>query len=199
MHSSNSFSKKFLNLISFQNWEPIHWTGVVVSALSRVLPHPPNFTPVGAMSLYAGARVQGWNSYLVPILSLFMSDFALSKIHGYDLFHDTLPIIYGSFLFNVFLGKKFLAESSSFLKTGILAAIASTQFYLVSNFGVWAISDMYPKSWEGLIACYIAALPFFQMTFLSDLIYSGILFGVLDGLEIRAGRSLSKPVSWAHN
>lgn len=199
MHSPDSFYKKSLNLISFQNWEPIHWTGVIVSALSRVLPHPPNFTPVGAMSLYAGARIRGWSSYLLPILSLLVSDIVLSKIHGYEFFHDTLLVIYGSFLFNVFLGKTFLSESSSFLKTGILAAIASSQFYLVSNFGVWALSDMYPKSLEGLIACYIVALPFFQWTFLSDLIYSSVLFGLLDGFEIRVGKIVSKPVSWLYN
>ncbi|PJZ66761.1 hypothetical protein CH371_01255 [Leptospira wolffii] len=199
MKLQSSLLQKSANFLSSRNWEPLHWVGIFFSVIARILPHPVNFSPVGALSVYSGARIKGWTAYAVPVILMLISDRLLGWIHGYDWLHDTLPVIYLSFLMNVSFGRIFLSESSSIYRTVGVTMLAAVQFFLVTNFAVWAIGSMYPKSWEGLFACYLAALPFFQATILGDLVYSAILFGVLDGIEIRVGRNLTRKVSWAKN
>ncbi|PJZ71176.1 hypothetical protein CH373_01270 [Leptospira perolatii] len=195
----NRIERAFKNLgttLSLRNWEPLHWIGTLGSCAARFLPHPPNFTPVGAMSIYAGARIKGWNAYLVPILTMLISDRVLAWIHGFDWFHNTLPVVYASLLLNVFLGKTYLSDNSSKLRVVSVSFVGSIQFFLTTNFAVWALSSMYPYTSEGLITCYVAAIPFFQWTLVGDLVYASILFGIFDTLEIRLARYYSQPVSW---
>ncbi|EMM75362.1 hypothetical protein QMM42_03230 [Leptospira santarosai] len=160
--------------------------GVILSGISRLLPHPPNFTLVGAMTVYSGARIQGWKSFAYPTFTILITDFILSKIHGFDWFYEGLPLVYCSLLINVLLGRIFLKTDRKLISVFGVTLLASAQFFVLSNFSVWAFSSFYPKTSEGLLTCYIAAIPYFGGTLLGDLIYTSILFGILDRIELKA-------------
>ncbi len=157
---------------------------VLLAALTRLLPHPPNFTAVGAMALFGGAffsnRVA---ALLVPLASLWISDLVLNNV-VYSEYNPSFAWftpggywMYGGFALVVGLGI-LLLEKVNF--TNLLAASlsASVLFYLVTNFGVWYGSSMYPATREGLVACYVAAIPFFGNTLAGDLFFCGVLFGM---------------------
>jgi len=158
-------------------FQPIAFTLTIVAALLRLVPHPPNFAPVGAVALFGGARLRGWQAYVVPLLAMAITDPIVSRMAGYPAYHWSTLVIYGSFLISVLLGRVFLRNSSN--PTRIIAVVlaGSVQFYLLTNFYEWlASSTLYPHTWSGLVECYTAALPFFGRTILGDLFYSGVLF-----------------------
>lgn len=151
-------------------------TGIVlVAALSRLLPHPPNFTPIGAIALFGGAHfVDRRAAFLVPLLAMAVSDLLLEVLAGTGL-HLLLPVVYGCFVLTSWLGTRLPARRSI---VGVLGAAtaAAALFYIVTNLGVWALGG-YPKTAAGLVECYVAALPFFGNTLLGHLVYSAALFG----------------------
>jgi len=151
------------------NRRPLALTLVVLGALVRLIPHPWNFAPVGGVSLFAGARLRGWQAYMVPILLMAVTDPFLG---GYGI---ATPFVYLSFLINVWIGRR-LRASESPIKIGAAAMISSVQFFVLSNLGAWL--GYYAHTWTGLATCYVAAIPFYPRTLLSDLLSTGILFGM---------------------
>jgi hypothetical protein len=151
------------------NRRPLALTLVVAGALVRLAPHPWNFAPVGGVSLFAGARLRGWQAYTVPVLLMLVTDPLLG---GFSI---TTPFVYLSFLINVWIGQH-LRDSESPIKIGTAAVISSVQFFLISNFGSWL--GYYAHTWAGLASCYVAAIPFYPRTLVSDLLTSGVLFGM---------------------
>lgn len=147
------------------------------AALLRVLPHPPNFTPVAAVALFGGAVLadKRW-AIGIPLLAMVASDWIIG-------FHSLAPLVYLSFIAMVFMGAV-LTERRRLVPIAAMGCAASAFFFVVSNFGVWALGTLYPRTFEGLVACYVAALPFFQNTLLGTLIYSALLFGGLRLLEV---------------
>ncbi len=143
----------------------------VLGAVARLLPHVPNFTPVGSMSLFAGARLRGWQAYLLPLALMAVTD---PLVGGYS---SSTPWVYASFLISVWLGR-YLRGSENALRIGGVCLAASAQFFAVTNFGVWVGSGMYPHTLSGLAACYVSAIPFFGRTLAGDLLYTGALFGL---------------------
>lgn len=143
----------------------------LIGGLARLLPHPPNFTPVGGMSLFAGARLRGWQAYLLPILLMLVTD---PLVGGYS---RVTPLIYASFLINVWIGRR-LKYSESALRIGAAALLCSVQFFLITNFGTWAAYSLYPHNAGGLVTCYLDAVPFFGRTLAGDVLTSGALFGL---------------------
>ena len=134
---------------------------IFFAILSRFQPHPPNFTPIAAIALLSTKGFTNrWLMFLIPIMSLFISDLFLGL-------HATIPFVYTSFVLITLLG--------SYVKKINISAVllSSTIFFLVSNFGVWLIK--YPISFEGIIECYTLALPFFLNTVLGDLFYGSLL------------------------
>ena len=154
---------------------------VLAAALSRILPHPYNFTPIGGMALFAGGVLSGKRLYwIVPLIAYWISDLLVMNILYASYYEGMvwfgLPSVYLSIILIVVLGRTILKKIKlSRLIAGSLGA--SVIFYLVTNFGVWLSSPTYPLSWTGLIACYEAAIPFFQNTVAGDLFYVTILFG----------------------
>jgi hypothetical protein len=130
-----------------------------------------NFAPVGAISLFAGARLRGWQAYALPIVLMAVTDPFLG---GYSF---ATPFIYASFLLNVWIGSKLRATENPGLLAGA-AIFASVQFFALSNFGTWLAPRGYPHTLAGLGACFTAAIPFFRGTLTSDLVYTGVLFGL---------------------
>jgi hypothetical protein len=160
-------------------FQPIAFTLTVVAALLRLAPHPPNFAPVGGVALFGGARLRGWQAYLVPVLAMLVTDPILSHSAGYAAYSWASVVIYACFLINVLLGRVFLRNSMSPARIASVAVAGSVQFYLLTNlYEWWRGMSQYPHTIGGLATCYIAALPFFGRTLLADLFYSGALFGL---------------------
>lgn len=164
---------------------------IVFAALARLLPHAYNFTPVGAIALFGAAYFTNkkW-ALIVPLTALFISDLLLNNImyaayyEGFAWVTSGFLYLYGSFALVVILGYYLLKKITVGRVLG--GAIgASLIFFIVSNFGVWISSPMYPLSIEGLIACYTAAIPFFHNTLAGNLVYSAALFGAFEWLRYR--------------
>ena len=131
---------------------------IIVAILSRLIPHPPNFTPVTAVALFSIINFKNkYIAVLIPIICLFLSD-----------------LILGISLINLFVYFSFILISGIGYLLGKIniksVLLSSFVFFLFTNFGVWLIG--YPKTLEGLITCYIAAIPFFGWTIAGDLFYS---------------------------
>jgi len=134
---------------------------ILFAIFSRFIPHPPNFTPITAIALLSSKGFKNrWIIYVIPIISLFISDLFLG-------FHDTIPFVYGAFFLITLLGKTVKKISIG------TVLISSAIFFLLSNFGVWFYN--YPITLDGLISCYTLAIPFFINTILGDLFYSAIM------------------------
>jgi hypothetical protein len=144
----------------------------VAAAAARLIPHPPNFTPIGAMALFGGAFLQDKRAaFAVPLVAMFLSDLLL----GYGM-HALVPFVYGSFALIVCLGLLIRHRRSPFTIGG--AALAgSVLFFVLTNFGVWLVGDLYPRTVEGLITCFVAGIPFFGNTLAGDAFYAATLFG----------------------
>ena len=143
---------------------------MILGALIRVTQHL-NFAPVGAMSLFAGARLRGWQAYALPLALMAITDPLLG---GYSA---ATPLVYASFLINVWIGTR-LRQSENPLAIGGAALAGSVQFFLLTNFGWLYATSLYPHTFGGLVASYVAGVPFFWRTLASDLLYSGVLFGL---------------------
>jgi hypothetical protein len=143
---------------------------VFVASLFRLLPHPPNVTPLIAMSIFAGAFLQDKRlGFLIIFLSMFVSDIFIG-------FHSTMPAVYVSIFISILLGS-LLQKRLGVLSVLVVTLASSIQFFLITNFAVWFLQSLYPKTMEGLILCYTAAIPFFRNALLGDIFYVGVLFG----------------------
>ena len=159
---------------------------ILLAALSRLLPHPPNFTPIGGMALFGAAYYtrKGW-AYLVPIVAMWISDLVLNNavyaeyFDRFVWFHSGSLFTYGAFVLIVLMGT-FTLRKVRVPQLLFSALGASILFFVVSNFGVWFSTTMYPKTVAGLVACYTAGIPFFKNTVLGDLVYSAALFGLFE-------------------
>ena len=143
---------------------------ILAAAALRVAPHPPNFTPIGAMALFSGAQIgRRPLAFVAPLGAMLLSDAFIG-------FHALMPYTYGSMALVVLLAWVALKRVSP-LRVGGAAVASSVLFYLITNFGVWMQLGTYPHTPAGLIACYVAAIPYFQNTLAGDLFYSALLFG----------------------
>lgn len=159
---------------------------ILFAALSRLLPHPPNFAPIGGMALFGAAYYsKRYWAFIIPVASMWISDLVLNNVvysqyfDGFVWFYSGSVFTYGAFLLITLFGM-FTLKNVQVPNVIASALGASVIFYLVSNFGVWLSSGMYPHTPVGLQACYIAALPFFQNTIAGDLVYSAVLFGAFE-------------------
>src|ERR1700691_2989636 len=143
---------------------------VVLGACARLVPHPWNFTPMVAISLFAGSHSRKVSSgVLATLLALALSDAVLG-------FYSGFWYVYAAALIPVFLGK-FIHERSG---AGVIAAaafVSSLSFFLITNFMVWATGNVYPHMIGGLSACFLAGIPFYRNQILGDAFYTAAIFG----------------------
>ena len=152
----------------------------VAGALARLAPHPWNFAPVGSISLFAGARLRGWQAFVLPLVLMAITDPLLG---GYSV---ATPFIYLAFLITVWVGRH-LAVTENPVRIGGASVFCSVVFFVLSNFGTWL--GWYPHTWAGFTTCYVNAIPYFGRTLGSDLLDTGILFG----LHAWLSRTVYKP------
>jgi len=163
---------------------------IMAAAVSRLLPHPPNLTPIAALALFGGATFTDKRAaFLVPLLALFLTDIFLG-------FSGLTAVVYGSFALIVCLGF-WLRRRQSAGRIVAAALCGSMLFFILTNLAVWALTPLYPKTLSGLSECYVAALPFFRNTLAGDLLYSGLLFGGLAMAERRWPRLAEASTSMA--
>jgi hypothetical protein len=163
---------------------------IVLAALTRLLPHPPNFAPITAMAVFGALRFGKWRAAVVaPLAALFLSDLAREVLYRYGLAQEWgvyrgMWVVYGTTaLIAIMCRIAHNTQSSIRIATATLAG--SCLFFAATNFAVWAEGSLYPVTAEGLAACYVAAVPFFQNSLLGDFTYSAILFGTWALAEAR--------------
>ena len=155
---------------------------IALAALTRLLPHPDNVAPITAMAVFGAVRFGSRRAaVLAPLLALLLSDLAKEVLYRNGLSEDWglyrgMWVVYGTTALIALMGR--LARG-----TRSPAAIAATTlagsclFFLLTNFAVWAGGSFYPQTAEGLVACYVAAVPFFRNALLGDGFYAAVLFG----------------------
>jgi hypothetical protein len=171
-------------------------TGITLTAAAaHALPHPPNFSPLFAMALFGGAYFANRAvAFAIPLAALFLGDVALGYwVFGRAVF-TLMPFVYGSFMLTVLLGLWIRQRRQSPAAIAAAALATSVLFYLISNFGAWLVFDFYPKTLDGLVACYLAGIePYFRNTLLSNALFTVVLFGGF-ALAQRLVASLREPL-----
>ena len=148
---------------------------MAIGVIMRILPHYPNFVPIGAMALFGGTYLTNkkW-AFAIPLLAMLVSDILLELFLGIG-FHGNMIAVYISYILIVCLG--FLLRGREQRQTIMVASLfGSMLFFIITNFSVW-LSGAYGYGIEGLTACYVAAIPFFKGTVLGDLFYNLLFFG----------------------
>jgi multisubunit Na+/H+ antiporter MnhF subunit len=150
---------------------------ILLAALSRLLPHPPNFSPMGAVALFGGAYFASRAAAVwVPLINGgIYSEYFLSA--GFVLIYSCIAL--SSLLGFVLRGR---VTAMRVLGCSLLGSIL---FFVVTNFGVWLGSTMYPQTGAGLVAAYVAGIPFFQNTLMGTLFYSALMFGSFAAIRQR--------------
>ena len=149
------------------------FTLILAAALSRLLPHPPNFVPITAMALFGGVYLDKKHTFIVPIAAMFISDYFIG-------FYPDMAWIYASFIAIGCIGL-WLRNHPGVAQTFASTLVGSLLFFIVTNFGVWISSQVsYPHTAAGLVQCYVAAIPFFRNTILGDIVYVGAMFGLFE-------------------
>ena len=144
---------------------------ILILVFARLIPHPPNFTPIIAAAIVSGYFFKNINlSLLTLLIAMLISDLFIG-------FYENMIFVYISLLLITFVFHK-ISNKINFKNLFIYGLAGSLIFFLVSNFGVWALGSLgvndlpYEKSLTGLIECYILAIPFFGNTFLSTIIFA---------------------------
>jgi len=161
---------------------PLALSGLIVlAALSRLLPHPPNFSPVEAIALFGGAYFASrqW-ALVVPLLAMLLSDLALGAVHGasYATYFGGVSFwsVYACIALSTAMGFGLRGKVGGARLLGYSLA-GSVLFFVVTNAAAWLGSPIYPQTPAGLAAAYVAGIPFFKWTVLGTLAYSALLFG----------------------
>lgn len=154
---------------------------ILFAALTRILPHYPNFTAVGAMALFGAAHLKNkWQAFLLPLVVMYISDLFINNVIYAEYYNNFVwkisPFVYLAFI--LIMGIGFLLRGRVKTEAVIGASLGSSViFFLLTNAASWQLDPMYSKDLTGLLAAYGAGLPFFWSTMIGDLFYCGVLFG----------------------
>lgn len=150
---------------------------ILFAALSRLIPHPMNFAPITAIALFSGVYLDRKYAFIIPISAMLISDAFIG-------FYDGMIWVYGTFvliaLIGIWLGKKINSKTSIMKAVFVFGTtlVSSVIFFLITNFGVWISGMLYEMNWNGLVQCYVMAIPFFRNTLAGDLFYVTVMFGL---------------------
>ncbi len=162
---------------------------LLIAVLGRLIPHTSNFTPVESVALFAGAYLSArYFAFLLPLIVLYLTDLFLNNTILRSFYTSDEGIIwYKNYMLYSAVSLIAIVAIGSLIKgkiklwtVGLGALSGSLLFFLVSNFGVWIHSTVYPKSMTGLVECYTLALPFLRNSILSNLLFTAVLFGAYE-------------------
>ena len=162
---------------------------IALAALTRLLPHPSNFTPIGAIALFGAAYFnRQWLMLAVPFAALFLTDLFLNNVIYREFQNGQFTLItswwiYAAFALVMLVGFGLLGKKVSSIRVLGASLSASGIFFLVTNFSVWLESGMYPQTAAGLGACFVAGIPFLGNTILGDLVFSAAMFGAYEWMK----------------
>ena len=151
---------------------------IFFGAVLRVIPHPANFAPIGAVALFGGVYLNKRYALFLPLAAMIISDFFI----GFDSMQSRL-MVYGSFLLIGLIGLAIRNRKNIFTVIGG-SVLGSTLFYIITNCVIFYSTKMYPHTLAGQLASYTNALPFFRNTLLGDLFYVGVLFGSFELVKL---------------
>ena len=158
---------------------------ILILALARLIPHPPNFTPIIAVAIMSGYFFKNINlSFLTLVAAMLIGDLFIG-------FYENMIFVYASLLLITFVFYK-ISNKINFKSLFIYGFVGSLIFFIISNFGVWALGSpgvydiVYEKNLNGLVECYILAIPFFGNTFLSTVIFAYPAIFIYKSLAARA-------------
>ena len=153
--------------ISSQDIFPI--SVILLLAFTRLIPHPPNFTPIIAVAIMSGCFFKNVNkSFIILLIAMLLADVFIG-------FYANMLFVYFSLFLITFIFFK-ISNKINIKNLFIYGFFGSLIFYLLSNFGVWLVTDLYSKDFQGLINCYLLAIPFFKNTLFSTIIFSYVAF-----------------------
>jgi hypothetical protein len=154
---------------------------ILVAAFTRLIPHPPNATAIGAIALFGGAYFNKKSlAFAVPLIAMFLSDLIIG-------FHPGMYAVYLSFILIVMIGMS-LRNKKKIGNIFLASVSASVLFFVITNFALWLTGILYPKTIAGLAECFVAAIPFFHYTLFGDLFFVGVLFGVFELAKVKFPR-----------
>lgn len=140
-----------------------------ILALGRLIPHPPNFTPILAAAIFAPYIINDrWMAMAVPLMAMFIGDVFIG-------FHSYMLWVYGAIAMSTAISQWTMHLGKKYVSLAVMTVASSVLFYIVTNFAVWIMWDYYPNTLEGLIMCYTMAIPFFQNTILSTVVFTALM------------------------
>lgn len=167
-------------------------TIIFAAAFSRIIPHPPNFSPMEAITLFAAAHFsRRWQALLIPFVAMWLSSLFIDNViyaSGKEKFLWVYPGFhwqYLSYVLIALIGFSLMRQQATALRVAAGGLSAAMLFFVLTNFGVWVDGSLYPQTVQGLIACYAAALPFFRGTLMGLTLYLPVLFGGFHLLQKR--------------
>jgi hypothetical protein len=151
---------------------------IAAAAFTRLIPHLPNFTAIGAMALFGGAYFANKKlAFAVPLIAMLLTDLVLG-------FHSTILSVYFAFALMVVIGITMIQKKK--VSNIVIASLtAAVLFFLITNFAFWMTDVLYPMTAAGLAECYIAALPFFGYNLAGNLFYAGVMFGLFEFAKMK--------------
>ena len=177
---------------------------ILLAAFTRIMPHPPNFSPMAAIGLFGAAHfAKKWQAFFIPLIGIWISDLVInnyvysSSSSNFVWFYSGFYWQYISYILIIFAGLFIFNRGISLTKTFGGMISSSGIFFLVSNFGVWAGGTMYPKNFGGLITCYAAGVPFIHNTIISDVLFTTVLFGTYYLLQVEYSSLKIKPLKYS--
>ena len=147
---------------------------IALAAMSRLVKHPFNFTPLAAMALFAGCYLHKKWGVLLPLAAVFISDYFIG-FYNWRL----MASVYASLVFIFAIGLV-LNKYKTWYNIIFASLTSSVVFFAVTNFSVWSFSGWYPHTWAGFVSCFTLALPFFRNTLAGDLVYTTAFFGIYE-------------------
>jgi hypothetical protein len=182
------FALQDFNLMNKQNNKLIISATLLIlfAALTRLFPHYPNFTAIGAMAIFGGSVIKDKKlALLLPLAALAISDVCLQLFTNVQGFYGQEQIfVYVAFIIITFLAT--FIKKINVANIAIASVWSGALFFLISNFGVWATTPYYAKTLEGLATCYWIGIPFYNgeptgsfllNSIVGNLFFSAILFG----------------------
>jgi len=177
---------------------------ILLAAFTRIMPHPPNFSPMAAIGLFGAAHfAKKWQAFFIPLIGIWVSDLVInnyvysSSSSNFVWFYSGFYWQYMSYILIIFAGLFIFNRGISLTKTFGGMISSSGIFFFVSNFGVWAGGIMYPKNFGGLITCYAAGVPFIHNTIISDVLFTTVLFGTYYLLQVEYSSLKIKPLKYS--